>query len=384
MSTTTDENGLYSFSDVPDGQYNIVAKKSGYGWRYQLNVDATTSIPDLKLFREKSVSGTIDTYTVWSADQHIIVNSDLTIHEGGTLLIDKGCVVRIGGNYEIKGDGGIQVNGTADDKVWFTANVPSNEPGYTAWRGISANGRTTINNARIDFAVNGIKTSSAEYVISHSLFDKVGDSGVLITRESTGTVENCAFMDCPTGIRIEGNSYADVDNNLFVTMAANYVGSGLVINASSAKVVNNLFRGFNIACSFEFNTFGSFLHNYLENCTTGLYVNKASFEAAKPVLFESNILKNCTKTAIDIYNCDSPIVEQNTILQSGKGLLISGYAVHWHDTKSVSFPQNYWGLTELNDILRYIDVRDNESETQPYTIYVAPILTEPPADAGPQ
>ena len=41
-------------------------------------------------------------------------------------------------------------------------------------------------------------------------------------------------------------------------------------------------------------------------------------------------------------------------------------------------------LSELNDILRYIDVRDNDSESQPYTIYVAPILTEPPTDAGPQ
>ncbi|MBN1558892.1 right-handed parallel beta-helix repeat-containing protein [candidate division KSB1 bacterium] len=384
FSTQTDEDGHYYFSNIPDGFYNLVALKSGYGWRYVLNVGSMSEVADMKLYAETTSSGSIETYTVWPAGQHVIVNGDLTVREGATLLIDRGCVIRIGNNYKIVGNGAIQVNGAADDMVWFTANVPSAESGYTAWRGLDASGALTINFARLDFASDGIKTSGSEFTISHSLFSNVGNIGALITRESTGVIENNVFFNCPTGIKIEGNSDAQVINNLFVSAPVSYYGTGLVINASMANVTDNLFRGISTACSFEFNTHGNFLHNYLEDCTTGLYVNKASFEVTKPVRVEGNIMRHCAKAAIDIYNCNSPVVEKNNIHYSGKGLLVSGYAVHWQESKSVSFPNNYWGLTEVNDVLRYIDVRDNDSATQPYQIHIEPILTAPQSDAGPR
>ncbi|MBN1464712.1 right-handed parallel beta-helix repeat-containing protein [candidate division KSB1 bacterium] len=383
-ATTTDEEGHYFFSDIPDGQYHIVAEKADFGWRYLLNVDGASAIPEMKLYREITISGSIDTYTVWPAGQHVIINGDLTIREGGTLLIDKGCVVRIGNNYKIEANGGIQVNGTEDDMVWFTANVPSAESGYTAWRGVNANGMTTMNCARLDFAIDGIRTSAAEFTISRSLFSRVGNTGILISRESTGIVENCAFFNCPVGVRIEGNSDAQVVRTLFATTPISLYGAGIVINASRATVTDNLFRGLGTACIFEFNTYGDFMHNYLEKCTTGVYANKASFAATNPVRMEYNILRDCDKTAIEIYNCNAPIIERNNIHYSGRGWLVSGYAVHWQEAKSVSFPHNYWGLTEVNDVVHYIDVRDNDSATQPYSIFVEPILTEPHGDAGPR
>jgi hypothetical protein len=62
FSTTTNIDGQFMFSDIPDGQYNLVAQKTGYGWSYLLNIDGATELPDIKLYPEVPVSGVISTY----------------------------------------------------------------------------------------------------------------------------------------------------------------------------------------------------------------------------------------------------------------------------------------------------------------------------------
>ena len=384
FSTTTDEEGKFVFNDIPDGQYNVVAEKAGYGWQYVLNVDGTTTLPELKLYPERAASGAIDTYTVWPADQHVIVNGNLVIREGATLLIDKGCVVRMAGNYEIQTDGAIQVNGASDDMIWFTANTPSNDPNYTAWRGLDVNGSCIINHARIDFAETGVKTSGADYYINSSVVSKVGSNGILIARESSGTLENNAFFNCTTGLRIEGRSVATIDKSLFVQTSEQPFGVGAVVNASQATIENSIFVRLKLGVTFEFSAFGDFLHNYLSGGETGLYINKATVEQENNILIKSNVMQNCSKAIIEIFNCNSPVIENNNFMQANEGYLISGYAVHWQGEKAVYYPNNYWGVNAEKDILGLMYMADNEINSQPYQIYIEPIVTQPFSDAGPQ
>ncbi|MBN1481480.1 hypothetical protein EH223_03870 [candidate division KSB1 bacterium] len=384
-ATETDAEGKFAFNDIPDDRYHLVAEKPGYGWRYHLNIsNATAAQPiESKLFLEMTSPGAIETYTVWPANHHIILNNNLVIREGGTVLIDKGCVVRLGGDYEIRGDGAIQVNGTVDDMVWFTANTPSKDTGYIAWRGIVANGSADLNFARIDFAETGIRISSSEYIIRNSLVSKIGSNGILIARESNGTLEDNALVDCSTGLRVEGNSFATIQYNLFLQMENRLFGTGVAINDSRAIVENNIFRGFSLGFTFEFSSYGDFTHNLVEACESGIYINKASTDKEKPVVIKSNILQNCSEAIIQIFNCNSPVVESNNF-SAYDSYLISGYAVHWQNEKAVYFPNNFWGMTIESDILAQIYMADNEVNSPPYIVHVNPIATQPFGDAGPR
>lgn len=385
-ATLTNADGIFSFNDIPENRYHLVVEKSGYGWRYHLNIGhATAQQPiESKLFPEITSSGSIETYTVWPANRHIILTSNLFIRQGATLLIDKGCVIRLAGDYEIGGNGAIQVNGTADDMVWFTANTPSKDANYIAWRGIAAKGRVDLNYARIDFAETGVKTSSSECTIRNSLVGKVGSNGILIARGSSGTVENNTLVNCPTSVRVEGNSFAGIRQNLLLQTASQPFGTGIVINDSRAIVEDNIIRGFTLGFTFEFSSYGEFLHNLIEECTTGIYINKASLATEKMVVIKSNMLQNCSKAIIEIFNCEAPVVENNNFSAAYGSYLISGYAVFWQNEKSVFFPNNYWGMTIESDILARIYMADNEVNSPPYVVHVKPIATQPFVDAGPR
>lgn len=384
-STTTAADGSFSFSNVADGQYNLVVEKSGYGWRYALNVDGTTELPELKLYPETTNSGIIQTYEVWPADRHVVVNGNLVIQEGATLLIDKGCVVRFNGDYEIRVDGSLQINGIEDDPVWLTANTPSSEQGYTAWRGILVNNEIYSNYSRIDFAETGIRTSSAEYNINHSVFSKCGTYDVLLSRESTGTFENNILVNPATGLKIEGNSYSDTRANVFVNTTANSsYGTGVLVNTSRAAVSDNIFYGLDTGCTFEFNCRGEFLHNFVDHCETGIFINKAAFSGEAPVSITSNIFGEAAKTAVDIYISVSPSIEQNNFSDAGAGLFITGFAIYYSGAKSVSYPNNYWTIPDESVIVQRIDIRDNESNIEPFNINITPVAGQPITAAGPR
>jgi hypothetical protein len=384
-STTTDENGSFSFSKIPDGQYNLIAEKAEYGWQYVLNVDASSDIPDLRLFPEVRHSGVIQTYEVWPADRHIIVSGNLVIQEGATLLIDKGCVVRMDGDLQVRVDGDLRVNGTPEDLVWLTANTPSKEPGYIAWRGIAVNNGLEFNYGRIDFAETGIRTSSSDYTINHSIFSKCGTYNVLLTKESTGVFENNILLNSQTGLKIEGNSYADVQRNLFVQSGDQALyGTGVLVNTSSAVISDNIFLGLETGCTFEFNCSGEFLHNYVDKCRTGIFVNKAAFSGDAPVAILSNIFGESGKTAVDVYISVSPTIEQNNFSAAGSGLFVTAFAVYYSGAKAVSYPNNFWTIPDERVILRRIDIRDNDSDREPFEVNIAPVASQFISNGGPR
>lgn len=384
-ATSSDEMGKFSFSKIPDGEYNLVVSKNGFGWRYVLNVNASTQLPELKLYPEMTHSGVIETYEVWPANRHIILNGDLAILAGGTLLIDKGCVVRFGGNYQLMVDGNLQLNGTDDDVVWLTANTPSKEPGYVAWRGIVVNGETFINYCRIDFAETALRTSRADYSVTNSIITRVGTFGVLLTRESTGTFENNMLVNCPTGLKIEGNSYADARRNLFIQTSDQFLyGTGLLVNTSRALVSDNIFSGFDVGCTFEFNCRGEFTHNAVDKCGVGVFVNKAAFSGEAPVTMASNIFGEHETSAVDIYISVSPTIRENNFNATVDGRLVTGFAIYYTGDKAVSFPDNYWGQPDESVILQRIDIRDNESDKEPFRVNILPIAGQPISGAGPQ
>ncbi len=384
LSTTTNEDGQFSFNNVPGGAYHLVAEKDGYGWDYVHFIDGSTDLPEIKLYREETHSGAVETYEVWPSDRHVIVNGTLVIRDGATLLIDKGCVVRFAGDYEVRVEGSLQINGTVDDMVWFTANTPSNDPGYIAWRGIVVEGSVFANYSHIDFAETGLRTSSAEYNVAQSIFTKVGSNGVLIARETRGTIENNTFLDCPTGLRVEGNSGATVAGNLFFQTHDTHYGLGMAINSSQADAADNIFYGFELGATFEFSSYGHVEHNLVEGCTVGFYANKSSSDKNSPVHMDRNIIKNCSKNGIEIFSCRSPIIEYNNFIPAPNSYLIFGYAITWEGEKAVRYPNNYWDVASDKDILSQIYAADNNVSSGTYNIYLEPIATQPFADAGPR
>ncbi len=76
-----------------------------------------------KVFAETHVSGLINTNTLWTlAESPYVVDSGVSIASSGVLTIEPGVVVKFqDANSFIVVNGTLNVNGTSDEKIYFTS-----------------------------------------------------------------------------------------------------------------------------------------------------------------------------------------------------------------------------------------------------------------------
>ena len=161
--TQTDKSGHFKLEKIKAGNYNLVAYKNGYGWKYITKVAAANVEPvNIKLYPEIQISENITDYAVWEADRHYIITKDITLAENATLIVDRGAVIRFSPLASLTISGDLEVNGDENNPVIFT--MQGVDRGSDLWGGIKATGtnaKTTLNFAKIENAQYGLSLKNA-------------------------------------------------------------------------------------------------------------------------------------------------------------------------------------------------------------------------------
>ena len=89
--TETDKNGHYKLENIEEKDYNLLASKSGFGWKTITNLHGgDAKAVDIELMPEIKIQENITDYALWEADRHYIIARDITLAENATLIIDRG------------------------------------------------------------------------------------------------------------------------------------------------------------------------------------------------------------------------------------------------------------------------------------------------------
>jgi PKD repeat protein len=286
-SAVTSTDGSFALL-LQTGIYDIEYRKAGYATNseYGVLISGATVLDDVTLASESyiltgDISGTLTGGSVYYVD------SDVTIQNGDTLIIEPGVTLKFRGYYYFQVLGLLLAQGTVTDSITFTSNETVPAPGD--WNKIefydASDDNSVLDYCRIEFGYEGVYIDNAaplisncfvEYAsyhgidcyfasptISHCRVEDCGNTGINCS-VSSGPVTGCTVDNCDKGIYLYNVTDAYVDG-CFVTRCGN---PGLRIVYGVNGIVSN--------CTFD-------------NNTEGIYTNLSSTNISRCV-FKNNLI----------------------------------------------------------------------------------------------
>ncbi|MCF8297698.1 MAG: right-handed parallel beta-helix repeat-containing protein, partial [Saprospiraceae bacterium] len=248
------------------------------------------AIIGLNTFSAKAVnitaSGIISTNTTWNADT-VKVTGDITVNNGVTLTISAGTYVQFQGHHKLDIQGRILAQGTATNKITFTALNQS-----TGWTGIKFNSTPATNDTSIiEYCIISYgKANSGDYydmiggailcksfskliirnnIISNNYSSYYGGAIACWTGSSPKIINNVISNNTASslggGIFIYSSSNPDVINNTIVNNSSGSQGGGIIAYSSSChpRIINCIIWG-NTSSSYP--QVGKSPYPIVENC----------------------------------------------------------------------------------------------------------------------
>lgn len=246
-------------------------------------------------------TGTISAPEIWKDTIHIIGN--ITVGQGGSVIIQPGCLIESQGKYYIKitQNGFIKAIGNQNQKITFTANL--NKVDY--WTGIRINNMSSDADSTI---FEHCIISKSEGAIELKKFDKLKINFCSIENNKNSYYSSTSII--AAGITSDSSSLI-INNSLFSNNSADYVSGGLFAKNSNIQILNS-----------EFIKNGSYFHDG-ETCDFELstvFIYNCIFE-------ENGIESNTTKLTIlngKFFNCRyRPLYAYNSVNTSGYAKILN-------------------------------------------------------------
>lgn len=131
-STATDAEGNWSIGGISPGKYNVVIRKSGWGYRYFTDFTVTegeTAVQDeggkaaVSLYPDKVISGYYEQGSYTFDNKHqVVIHNDTSFLAGTSVVVQPGTVVRIDPNVSLYFYGSVKIQGSATSMIRFTSN----------------------------------------------------------------------------------------------------------------------------------------------------------------------------------------------------------------------------------------------------------------------
>ncbi|MFQ5707299.1 MAG: NosD domain-containing protein [bacterium] len=348
--TTTSADGSFKLEKIPEGEYNVVAEKDGFGWKYVYNVDlnvGSKSLAPLTLKETREVQGTIAANETWESDRHYLVTGDITIPTGVSLTIQENTVIRFDGIYKMEVQGDLNLTGTSDGLVWFTS--ANQTPSQGDWKGLLIDNqkRSTqvVNNCRIDYANTAIDISNSDLLVDNTSVKK-NNLGISVF-ESDVTLQNSLIYKCDRGMLQQGNSNINILKNIFSTISEN----DIINSSSNNEISDNVFMGGKVCLFYrQLPSLSIRIHHNLFR----EYETVLSLESSKEfVLFNNNTVRKCTSEGVFAISNSYPNLASNNFVDNDMHVVTKGGRSK-HDeplqTADIQAVNCWWGTINESDI----------------------------------
>ncbi len=204
-------------------------------------------------------SGTISSNEAWfSSDNPHIIDGNLTIDDGITLLVQAGCEIKFQGNRRILVNGILSANGTSASPIVFTSNQAI--PAKGDWRFIYFDGADNgciLNYCEISYGGSSsgmirVRNSTDNVLISNcNISNSAGYGIILNNNDANPSIMDCTIEDCDNyPIYTRADRVKDVTGNMTFTnntpnaiyVRQMAVNTGAWLNHSVPYIIGGNFR----------------------------------------------------------------------------------------------------------------------------------------------
>ncbi len=256
-----------------------------------------------KVFAETEIfEGSILDNTIWDKNgSPYLVYSSINVASGTILTIDPGVIVKFDIWRSIRVLGNLVVNGSPEDKVYFTSLYDDSiggdsdndggqyEPDYDDWGGIFvSNGSSySIKNAEISYAKYLFSSGGSIGTIDSTLF-KHSFSGLSFSNGSKSEIKNSQIYDVLGGREANDNVLFSVWTKCDLTLDnvtvdnVPYASLAVAHSSSSLKVSNSKFSNIRGGFDSHTNSYVSVSNSIMENL-------QSKIRAIFPVHFSSSM-----------------------------------------------------------------------------------------------
>ncbi len=264
------------------------------------------------------------------ANSPYIINGDLRVYAGDSLIIDPGVELRFGASSSFIVDGLLIAQGTEQDSIFFTSNSVSPTPG--SWNGVflyNAKARP-LRRVVVSFAATGITCDGGTPIIEHSDFRK-NVNGIDFLNATTAQVRYSVFLANENAAIRCIDASPKIELNAISQNALTGFESAIVCNGASPRIQHNLILGnghSGIDCAngssaeiyqntLANNEFGitisdsdpKVFNNIITGSSTGI-----SSESAEPEILYNNVFGNSDGNFLD---CPAGVGEMSTVNFNG-------------------------------------------------------------------
>ena len=210
-----------------------------------------------------SLGGEVDSLLVLprlGGDSVYLVNSSLTVVEGGNLCVEAGAKIYFGQSAYLRVDGGrLLLDGQRNDSIYLLCYEFSHD-----WEGIQLKNVGPADSLRLSYvtvvgALTALNASTSSHVVvSHCTFNNYyAGKGIELMDCNDFLVDSCFFNQCVSGIELKARA-ADSEDNLFshnifdqgqINIELSNAGYGYKCNRN--HIESNCFQGAATAINFE-------------------------------------------------------------------------------------------------------------------------------------
>ena len=183
--------------------------------KYQLLLLVLILLLPSNIFTQTPVSGIISTNTTWDTDgSPYIVTATVLVSPGVTLGIAPDVTVKFYANTKLQVDGTIIARGNANQRILFTSNASTPNPGD--WDGIS------FTNNSVDASYDGSGNYTSGCILEYCIIEYAGP-GINILQSSPcidhNVIRHNYTADSYTagGLNISNSDFIYIRNNIFIS-----------------------------------------------------------------------------------------------------------------------------------------------------------------------
>ena len=363
-SAFTSVTGVYSLG-LADGIYAVHFSLDGFQphtlpQNYTFS-SSNYSLPDVTLSggATANVSGYVS--GEWFGNTTYMVNGDLTIADGDTLIIYPGTQIKFMGNYTFDIYGSLFAQGVEGDTITFTSGLPV--PIAGDWKGIqffSSSHASVLQYCDIAFG------SGSDWEDALVRFYNTSSAPIQILNSKIHTSANHGIYCQSSSPTISGNTIHDNnDNGIFC-----YESSSPTISGNTIHDNNN---GISCYSSSSPTISGNTIHDNNEN---GIFCWESSSPSIRNNLITT--LRSNSNAGIYTGEASQPTIENNIIMGYQSGIYAENLqnAIAFNNMWNNS--QNYDGFGLPAEIGNYITTNANGDTCDTYNnISMDPLFVDP-------
>jgi len=361
VQTSTNADGTFSLSGISKGDYNIVAYKQDYGYKYIENLSIDQDVQNLQfnLYSVISLPTAITEDIELLSNRFYLLTSDLVILPGVSVQVDSNVTILVSPSCKINVYGVLNTGMNSslrimcDDKIYSHSNTSSDIGRFDSVAFYDQSNLVLQNiklvNCTLGFRFSGSSNVTLSNFYSSSLYQSVALDqspgfvlekstitnsietmrGAVSIEHSDGTmIEKCHFIKNNQGVRIAYSQNTLVKNNYFQ--------------------MNSIYDlGFDQdgAGSVDYNTFKN-SKTAIDNYRGQINVTHNNIEAEK---------------GIYAYRVNASLTAKYNNLKCSTYGIKSQCMYYQTDIVHLDCTRNYWNTTDTNIIETLIYDRDNES-----------------------